>query len=92
MQQFHAGLAGTDLRSSSSEVLVQRMDSEASVRLLGVAHRTGYLPQLTVASGYYEKAKLRDVSESDEHSADGETVPPLCIRDEKIIGLAMEGR
>lgn len=45
-----------------------------------------------VASGYYEKAKPRDVSESDEHSADGETVPPLCIRDEQIIGLAMECR
>ena len=42
-----------------------------------------------VMSGYYKKAKPRGVSESDEHSADGETVPPLIIRDQQIIGLAM---
>ena len=42
-----------------------------------------------VALGYYEKAKPRDVSESDEHSVDGETVPPLSIHNEQIIGLAM---
>lgn len=42
-----------------------------------------------VRSGYYEKANPRGVSESDEHSADGETVPPLSIRNEQIIGLAI---
>ena len=68
------------------------MNSEPSVRLHGMGHCTEDLPRLMVASGYYERANPRDVSESDEHSADGETVPPLCIRDEKIIGLAMEGR
>ena len=63
------------------------MNSEPSVRLLGVGHRTEDLPRLTVTSGYYEKAKPRDVTESDEHSDDGGTVPPLCIRDEQIIGF-----
>ena len=29
------------------------------------------------------------MSESDEHSADVETVPPLSIQNEQIIGLAM---
>ena len=65
------------------------MNSEPSVRLLGVGRRTEDLPQLMVTSGYYEKANPRGVSESDEHSADGETVPPLSIQDEQIIGLAM---
>jgi hypothetical protein len=90
MQQFHVGLAGTCLRSSSSEALVQRMYSGLSVRLLWVGHCTEDLPRSMVTSGYYEKAKPRGVSESDEHSADGETVPPLSIRDEQIIGLAMK--
>ena len=42
-----------------------------------------------VRSGYYEKAKPIGVSESDEHSADGGTVPPLSIQNEQIIGLAI---
>lgn len=42
-----------------------------------------------VRSGHYEKAKPRGVSESDEHSADDETAPPLSIQDEQIVGLAM---
>ena len=42
-----------------------------------------------VRSGYYENSKPRGVSESDEHSADGETVPPLSIQNEQIIGLAI---
>jgi hypothetical protein len=65
------------------------MNSEPFVRLLESGHRTEDLPRLMVTSGYYERAKLRGVSESDEHSANGETVPPLSIRNEQISGLAM---
>lgn len=67
------------------------MSSEPSVRSLDSGHRTEDLPRLTATSGYYDWAKPRGVSESDERSADGETVPPLSIRNEQIIssGLAM---